>query len=238
MRRLSRCWRRRKTGGKGAGVKRNGARCRQNRTTHNQRRAKIKAASQERHFRRERGPSQGHRGIRKDTQLGHDLFWELTPAALLEPVFERCYEGVRVVGGLVHTEKQVSSGGRIADHEIRIKWAGGAWHWRRRCTAVEYRGGATDDRRGRWRRADATHILSHRRSLVVLVVPLLIVVFDSRRKFVRHFVLENHGNIVEAVHCFGIVHCGICAGEQESVRSGQDRWISERPGIHMALGGR
>src|SRR5690349_17635585 len=124
-------------------------------------------------------------------------------------IFKRGKQRVRMIGGLIHSQEQVASRRRIAHHEVRIKRASSArcWRWRRGAAKDGRR--ATRHRIGDWRsirsRAHAAHILRHRGSLIILVVPLLIVILDAGSEILGQLVLEDDANIVQPVDGLRII---------------------------------
>ena len=157
---------------------------------------------------------------------------------LLESVFERRHNCVRVVGRLVNSQEQIASRVRVAYNEAWVEWA-------RRGPRVR---GVREQDRCRaarhsiyyWRSVGygthASHVRSHRRGLIVPVIPLLIAIFDSWRKIFCELVLENHGKIVEAAGRLGVVHCRTGASQNEYVWTGYNRWISQKMAENVGFG--
>ena len=112
-----------------------------------------------------------------------DLPQHFTPGSHenLEAIFKRCDDGVSVIRGLVHPKKQIASRRRVTYGEARIKGAGNAdgggsiacQYWDRAA-----RDGIRSGGRPVGDRADAAHVLRHRASLIILVIPLLISIFE------------------------------------------------------------
>ena len=89
----------------------------------------------------------------------------------------------------------------------------------------------------RRQRAYASHVWSHRRSLIVVTVKLLIAVFHFRHEFGSQLVFENHYSFMRAAYGLGIIHRCVCPGQKEFVRTGCEGRIAKWPAGDVSLSG-
>src|SRR5258707_1162358 len=115
----------------------------------------------------------------------------------LKPVFQCDQDRVRMVGRLIYAKEQVARRRCVPHNEIGIERARDPY-WIR-SVGCQDRSAASGHsiRNGRsiGNRADASHVLGHGRGLIVLVIPLLIVILDLRRKSFGQLVTKDDDNL-------------------------------------------
>src|SRR5260370_29901184 len=155
----------------------------------------------------------------------------------LKSVFQCGQDRVRMVGRLIYAKEQVARRRCVPHNEIGIErardpyWIGSV--------GCQDRSGASGhsirNRRSIGNRADASHVLGHGRGLIVLVIPLLIVILNLRRKSFGQLVTKDDDNLVIAVDCLRVVRRRIGAVQSKLVWTGGDGGITKRPRENVAF---